>query len=69
MIREKLFEIIKSNKGIIIGGLAGLLIFIFGLTKLVTLVFLVALGMIIGNLVDKNKEQIKESIKNFIDNF
>ncbi|MBE5821371.1 MAG: DUF2273 domain-containing protein [Clostridiales bacterium] len=69
MIKERLLEILKSNKGIVIGGLIGLLIFIFGLTKLVTLVFLVALGMIVGNTVDKNKEGIKESIKNFVDKF
>ena len=69
MIKEKLLEMIKSNKGILIGGLAGLLIFIFGLTRLVTLVFLVVLGMIIGNTIDKNKEEIKDSIKSFIDKF
>lgn len=69
MIKDKLLEILKSNKGILIGGIVGLLIFIFGLTKLVTLVFLVSLGMIVGNMIDKNREEIKESIKNFVDKF
>ena len=31
LIKDKLLEILKSNKGIVIGGLVGLLIFIFGL--------------------------------------
>ena len=46
-----------------------IIVFIFGLTKLVTLVFLVVLGMVVGNTIDKNKNEIKESIKSFIDKF
>ncbi len=66
---NKIFEIISNNKGIIIGGIVGLLIYLFGLMKLVTLAFLIFLGMVVGNTIEKNKGDIKEKIKQFIDKF
>lgn len=69
MWKDKLLDTFNQNKGIIIGGIVGLLLFIFGLTQFITLVFFVFMGMVIGNAIDKNKDGVKESLKNFIDKF
>lgn len=67
MWKEKLPLWLKNNLGICIGALIGLLIFIFGFPKMLTLVVLVGLGMIIGHAIQKNGKGIKETLKSFID--
>ncbi len=67
MWKEKLPLWLKNNIGLCIGGLIGLLIFIFGFPQLLALVFLIALGMFIGYAVQKNGSSIKETLKSFID--
>lgn len=69
MWKNKIIDTFNKNRGIIIGGIVGLLLYIFGLTKFITLVFFIFIGMVIGNAIDKNKEGVKENIKNFIDKF
>lgn len=66
---NKIVDTFNKNKGIIIGGITGLLLYIFGLTQFITLIFFVFLGMVIGNTIDKNREGLKEILKNFIDKF
>lgn len=66
-MKDRIIEIFSNNKGIIIGGVIGLLIFVLGITKILTLVFLIFLGMVIGNTIEKNKVDIKETLRSFID--
>lgn len=53
--------------GAIIGGIIAILILCTGLYKLIVGIILIALGIFIGNYVQKNKEEVKEKIKNFVD--
>lgn len=66
---NKVIDTFNNNKGIIIGGITGLLLYIFGLTQFITLVFFVFLGMVVGNAIEKNREGLKEMLKGFIDKF
>lgn len=67
MWKEKLPLWIKNNIGLCIGGILGLLIFIFGFPQILALVVVVGLGMFIGHEIQKNKGSIKETLKSFID--
>lgn len=67
MWKEKLPLWIKNNIGLCIGGIIGLLIFLFGFPQLLTLVFLVGVGMFVGFWIQKNGSSIKETLKSFID--
>lgn len=58
-----------EHKGAIIGGLIAIIIACTGLYKLLITLVIIGLGIWIGNYVQKNKEQVKEKIKNFIDRF
>lgn len=53
--------------GAIIGGIIAILILCTGLYKLIVGIILIALGIFIGNYVQKNKEEVKEKVKNFVD--
>ena len=66
-MREKLLTFFVGHRGAIIGGIIGILMYVFGLTRFLTLLFLIILGMIVGNTIEKNKVDIKESLKRFID--
>ena len=60
-------EFWNRNKGIIIGVAIAIILLITGLQQLIIgLVLIFACG-IIGNYIYKNKEDVKEKIKNFID--
>lgn len=67
MWKEKIPLWLKNNLGICIGGLIGLLIFIFGFPQMLALLVLIVLGMVIGHAIQKNGTSIKESLKSFID--
>ena len=54
-------------KGIIIGVVIAVLILITGLDKLILAIVVIALGAFIGNYVQRNKEDVKTKLKNFID--
>ena len=54
-------------KGIIIGVVIAVLILITGLDKLILAIAVIALGAFIGNYVQRNKEDVKTKLKNFID--
>ena len=53
--------------GAIIGGILALLIALTGLYKLIICIILIVIGMFVGNYVQKNKFDVKEKIKDFID--
>lgn len=58
---------IVQYRGAIIGGLIAILILCTGLYKLVMGIILLVIGMFLGNYVQKNKYDVKEKLKNFID--
>ena len=53
--------------GIVIGIIISILILCTGLYKLIIGIILVGMGAFIGNYVQKNKKEVKEKLKNFID--
>lgn len=53
--------------GAIIGAIIAILILCTGLFKLIIGIILILLGMFIGNYVQKNKYEVKEKLKYFID--
>lgn len=57
----------NSYKGAIIGVIIAALILITKLYYLVIAIILIALGAIVGNYIQQNKEIVKDKIKNFID--
>ena len=58
-----------EHKGAIIGGLIAIIIACTGLMKLLFIFLIVILGIWVGNYVQKNKDQVKEKLKKFIDKF
>lgn len=58
-----------EHKGAIIGGLIAIIIACTGLLKVLVAFLIIACGIWIGNYVQKNKEKVKEKLKNFIDRF
>ena len=59
----------NNNKGAIIGILIAILILCTKLYNVILALVLLILGAFIGNYVQKNKEDVKIKIKNFIDMF
>ena len=57
----------NQYRGIIIGVVIAILILITGLDKLILAIVVIALGAIIGNYVQRNKEEVKTKLKSFID--
>lgn len=53
--------------GAIIGGIVGILILLTKLYDLIIAIVVIVLGMIIGNYIQRNKFDVKEKLKNFID--
>ena len=53
--------------GAVIGAIIAILILCTGLYKLIIGIILIVLGMICGNYIQKNKYEVKEKLKNFID--
>jgi len=53
--------------GAIIGGLIAIIVLITNFHKLVTGIVLIFIGIYVGNYIQKNKFDVKEKIKNFID--
>ena len=54
-------------RGAIIGVIIAILILITGLDKLILAIVVITLGAFIGNYVQRNKEDVKAKLKNFID--
>lgn len=60
-------KFISEYKGAIIGGIVAIIILCTRLYELIVGIILVALGIFIGNYVQKNKYDVKEKLKNMID--
>lgn len=60
-------KFVSEYKGAIIGGIVAIIILCTRLYELIVGIILVALGIFIGNYVQKNKYDVKEKLKNIID--
>lgn len=56
-------------KGAILGALIAIILVFTGILDALIVIGIVILGMILGNYVQRNKEIVKEKLKNFIDKF
>ncbi len=60
---------IKNYGGAVIGGLVALILCFTQLYKLLIGIVIVLAGIFIGNYVQKNKNSVKEKLKQLIDRF
>lgn len=60
-------KFVSEYKGAIIGGIISIIILCTRLYELIVGIILVALGIFIGNYVQRNKYDVKEKIKDMID--
>ena len=60
-------EVWNQFRGAIIGVIIAILILITGLDKLILAIVVIAIGAFVGNYVQRNKEDVKVKLKNFID--
>jgi len=64
---EALKKFVYEYRGAIIGGLIAIIILCTRLYMLIVGIILIALGIFIGNYIQRNKYDVKEKIKNLID--
>lgn len=60
-------EFVKEYSGAIIGAIIAIVILCTELYKLIIGVILITAGIFIGNYVQRNKYEVKEKIKSFLD--
>lgn len=60
-------EFVTEYRGAIIGAIIAILILCTKLYILVMGIILICIGIFVGNYVQKNKYEVKEKLKNFID--
>jgi len=60
-------KFIKEYSGAIIGAAIAILVLLTNLYKLIIGVILVVIGIFVGNYVQRNKIDVKEKLKQFID--
>ncbi len=58
---------ISEYKGAIIGGIIAIIVLCTRLYELIVGIILIAIGIFIGNYVQRNKYDVKEKLKDFID--
>ena len=66
---NKLNLFIKQYGGAVIGGLIALILCFTGIYELLIYIVIVLAGAVLGNYVQKNKPNVKEKLKSFIDKF
>lgn len=64
---EKFLQFIVDNKYPIIGFVIAIILIITGIYHLVIPILLIVAGIYAGIYFQKNKESVKEKIKNFVD--
>lgn len=64
---ESFKEFISEYRGAILGGIIAIIILCTRLYEVMIGIILIALGIFIGNYVQRNKDDVKEKIKRFID--
>lgn len=60
-------KFVSEYRGAIIGGIVALIILCTRLYELIVGIILIAIGIFIGNYVQRNKYDVKEKLKSFID--
>lgn len=60
-------KFVSEYMGAIIGGIVAIVILCTRLYELIVGIILIALGIFIGNYVQRNKYDVKEKLKSFID--
>ena len=60
-------KFVSEYRGAIIGGIVAIIILCTRLYELIVGIILVAIGIFIGNYVQKNKDDVKEKLKSLID--
>lgn len=60
-------EFISEYKGAIIGAIIAIIILCTRLYKLIIAIILIAFGIYAGNYIQRNKYEVKEKIKYFLD--
>ena len=66
---RKFLYLVNKYRGAIIGAVIALLFIATGLSKLVIGLLIIVAGIILGNYIQKNKSNVKETLKEFIDKF
>lgn len=66
---NKINLFIKQYGGAVIGGLIALILCFTGIYELLLYLVIVLVGAVLGNYVQKNKPNVKEKLKAFIDKF
>lgn len=66
---NKINLFIKQYGGAVIGGLIALILCFTGIYELLIYIVIVLAGAVLGNYVQKNKPNVKEKLKAFIDKF
>lgn len=57
----------NQYKGAIIGIIIAVILLIFELDKLIIGIVIILIGMFAGNYIQRNKQDVKETLKKFID--
>ena len=66
---SKINYLIKQYGGAVIGGLIALILCFTEIYKILVYAVIVLAGAFLGNYVQKNKDNVKEKLKQFIDKF
>lgn len=66
---NKINFLIKEYGGAVIGGLIALILCFTEVYKILVYIVIVLAGAFLGNYVQKNKDNVKEKLKQFIDKF
>lgn len=64
---EDFKEFVSKYKGAIIGAIIALILLCTRLYRLVIGIILITIGIFAGNYIQKNKYEVKEKLKRFID--
>ena len=68
--KENILNVLVSNyAGAVIGGLIALILCFTELYRILIYIVIVLAGAFLGNYVQKNKSNVKEKLKAFIDKF
>jgi len=62
-------EFWEKYKGAIIGAIVAIILLCTSLYKLCLAVIVIVAAMYLGNYIQRNKYEVKEKLKNFIDRF
>ena len=60
-------EFVKEYCGAIIGALVAIIILCTNLYRLIIGIILIGVGIFVGNYIQRNKYEVKERIKSFLD--